>query len=352
MLVGYAQVCNIEAKFNVRNSLPMPHHRLIALVFSLSLLSGAASAGPEDCHLQKVAELAVRLDSGRPEVDGTLNGRPIRVAVSTGSSKTTLTEAAAERLGLEVTHLPMARVVLTPGRGLREIGAVSVDNLTVGGWQADHLKLQVVAMGAGGVDLVLGQDVFSQADVELDFAHNAVRFFQAQGCEGVPLAYWADTYAEAGMQYSQDPRRRFSNRVWVRLNGHEFLARLSTGTRYSTLSDTIAHQQGVYEGDPGVTKLAMIGPQESEKYPLSVGTFNSLAIGDETLNNVKLRFTRFNPDFQSDVGRHAWGLILGMDFIKSHRIFIANSQDKIYFTNVSRPIFDTQTPDTEVTPER
>ncbi|WP_186455748.1 pepsin/retropepsin-like aspartic protease family protein [Nitrospirillum pindoramense] len=330
----------------------MLRRHLAVLALSLLLIPGPALAGPEDCHLQKVAELGVRLDDGRPEVDGALNGQPIRVALSTGSSKTTLTEAAAQRLGLEVTPLPMAHRVLTPGRGVREIGSASVESLTVGGWQADHLSLQVVAVGAGNVDLVLGQDVFSQADVELDFAHNAVRFFQPHGCEGVPLAYWADTYAEAGMQYAQDPRRRFSNRIWVRLNGHEFLARLSTGTRYSTLSDTIAHQQGVYEGDPGVTKLAMIGPQDSEKYPLSVGTFNSLAIGDETLNNVKLRFTRFNPDFRSDLGRHTWGLILGMDFIRSHRIFIANSQDKIYFTNVSRPIFDTQTPDTEVTPER
>jgi hypothetical protein len=32
-------------------------------------------------------------------------------------------------------------------------------------------------------------------------------------------------------------------------------------------------------------------------------------------------------------------MVLGMDFIRSHRIFIANSQDRIYFTNVAKPVF-------------
>ncbi|WP_044560147.1 aspartyl protease family protein [Azospirillum sp. B4] len=320
--------------------------RLAAFVLSTVLMAaGAAAAAPADCQLNKVAELAVRLEGGRPIVDGTLNGQPIRVVVNTGSYKTLLSEAAARRLGLEVTALPMAHKVLTPGRKLREIGSTPVQSLTVGGWQAENLTMEVIPAHFGkDVDLTLGQDIFAQADVELDFAHDIIRFFRPQGCDDVPLAYWAETYAEATMQYAQNERRRFSNRIPVRLNGHEFLARLSTGATYSTLSDTIAHQAGVYEGGPGVTTLAMVGPPDHEKYPLSVGTFDSFTIGDETIRNVKLRFVRFNPDFISDVGRQVWGLILGMDFIRSHRIYIANSQDKIYFTNVARPVFDTQTP--------
>ncbi|MBB6251620.1 retropepsin-like aspartic protease [Nitrospirillum iridis] len=325
--------------------------RLAAFAFSAFLTAGAVSAAPSDCHLTKVAELAVRLDGGRPVVEGTLNGQPIRVAVSTGSYKTILSEAAARRLGLEVTPLPMAHHVITPGRGVREIGSAPVQSLSIGGWQAENLTMEVVPIHFGkDVDLSLGQDIFSQADVELDLAHDTIRFFHPQGCDDVPLAYWADTYAEATMQYAQNERRRFSNRVPVRLNGHEFLARLSTGTVYSTLSDTIAHQAGVYEGNPGVTTLGMVGPSDHEKYPLSVGTFDSFTIGDETVSNVKLRFTRFNPDFISDVGRQVWGLILGMDFIRSHRIYIANSQDKLYFTNVSRPVFDTQSPALQTPP--
>ncbi|MDE1145727.1 MAG: aspartyl protease family protein [Azospirillaceae bacterium] len=308
---------------------------LLALV---GLGMGTAWAGAEDCHLNKVAELPIRLEQNQPIVEGSINGKPIRALLDTGSYRTVLTSAGAQRLGLDVTkHYSAGKAVGVGGEV--GIGSTPVDELVVGSWKMKDLKLQVIGTGnvGPGVELILGQDIFSQSDIELDFAGGMVRFFKPEGCDGVPLAYWARTYAEAVMRMPEGGRRT-STELRVALNSYGFWAKLDTGATASSVQLRAAHHAGVHEDDPGVVPSGASHGVGAKSIPTWAGTFNTFTIGDETVRNVKIRFGDFSAgDDPEREGNH--DMLLGADFIKTHRIYIASSQNKIFFTNVGHPIF-------------
>ncbi|WP_159107149.1 aspartyl protease family protein [Azospirillum sp. B4] len=299
--------------------------------------AGAAWAGAADCHLNKIAELPIKVEHNQPLADVSLNGKPIRALVDTGAYRTTLTRGAAERLGVDVTLHAAAGGAVGVG-GEVAIGSAPVADLRVGNWNARDLKLEVLdtADVGPGIELILGQDIFSQSDVEVDFAGGAIRFFQPQGCDDVPLAYWAETYAEARMKPVAG--RRTSNMVRVALNDHEFWALLDTGAGGSSVQLRAAHRAGVHEDDPGVVTGWPSHGIGKRSIPTWIGSFGTFVVGDETVRNVRLRFGDYSAGLDPErEGAH--DMVLGADFIKTHRIYIANSQNKIFFTNVGHPIF-------------
>jgi hypothetical protein len=79
-----------------------------------------------------------------------------------------------------------------------------------------------------------------------------------------------------------------------------------------------------------------------------VADFPTLAVGDETVHNVSLTlgdiFTTSTEEAEtgSNIPHQmvAEGMLLGADFIKAHRIYVARSQGKMYFSYNGGPIFE------------
>jgi hypothetical protein len=65
-----------------------------------------------------------------------------------------------------------------------------------------------------------------------------------------------------------------------------------------------------------------------------IATFPSLKIGDEEIRNARLRF--------ADLGEI--DMLLGADFFLSHRIYVASSKGKLYFTYNGGPVFNLASP--------
>ena len=67
------------------------------------------------------------------------------------------------------------------------------------------------------------------------------------------------------------------------------------------------------------------------------GQFESFAIGNEVVRNPTLRFgevlTSTGPFV--DVPR----MVLGVDFLRAHRVYVARSQRKLYFTYTGGTVF-------------
>ncbi|MEC4589587.1 MULTISPECIES: retropepsin-like aspartic protease [Nitrospirillum] len=310
---------------------------ILTLAGLLSVAPRAATAGVTDCRLNPVGELPVHLENGLPIADGVLNGKPVRALIDTGSTRHLVSVEAARRLGLSFLERRVPGLQLGQGDWVKA-GTLQADTLQMGPWQGTDARVQVVEAGdfGAGADMVLGQDLFVQSDVELDMAHNVIRFFRPSGCDDVPLAYWAKTYSQATLR-----SRGFGgfsvSRVVVRLNDQEFWARLDTGVRTSAVNTRMAHRVDVREDSPG----SQPGPERHDigrlPVPTWIGTFGTLAVGDEVIRNARLSVGDY---YNLGVARDGTlNMVLGMDFIRSHRIYIANSQDKIYFTNVSKPVF-------------
>ena len=273
--------------------------RRIAKMVSLAALASASALAAGECKFVKTAEWPVTASSEVLVVDGAINGSKVGVALDTGTNVSRIAGSAADRLGLVRRDAGGLYTLSSAGNA---VDANSIKEFRVGGSTLkDWGKLMVE--GAEGRDyaVVLGYDFFQQVDVEFDLAHNTVRLFQPQGCGDVSLAYWAPRGAgRAALQ--RDPKRP-AIFIPVKLNDKPALAALSTGAPHSLVSDSFPRP-------------------------------DTFAIGDELIKDPTLR--------PAQIG--LLDMVLGLDFLRAHRVLVANSQQRIYFTYTGGRVFGNTAP--------
>jgi len=127
----------------------------------------------------------------------------------------------------------------------------------------------------------------------------------------------------------------------------QVLAALDTGASATTVTREAARKAGVHLESHDVAYVGPshgLGPKAVETY---VAVFPTLNIGDETIKNAKLGIADlFGRDKEiasgSRIPRAAIetpDMLLGMDFFLSHRVYVARSQGKIYFSYLGGPVF-------------
>jgi len=239
--------------------------------------------------------------------------------------------------------------------GETHVEAATVDELRVG--QITRKNSQMIVVGerdfGSPVDVILGEDFFSQVDVEFDLPHNAVRLFQPKDCDAVRLAYWATQGAgEIDMESYIDAGPRIV--MTVQLNGQPMRAQLDSGSYASALDEPAAERLGITPDSPGVVRGGKGGGLGGKLVDFWTAPLQSFTIGDETIRNTNIRFGDLWKDATytstgSHVPRKLEGnpaMLLGADFLRSHRVLVAHSQRKIYFTYEGGPVFQPN-----VTPE-
>jgi hypothetical protein len=306
----------------------------------LALLAGLALAGPAsclaECQLVNFAQLPVTLSGQRPLVHARINGVDALFVADSGALNSLITPAAAKQF-----HLPLesdaagtvVRIGDAPTWGVK-VKEFTLLNVT------DHNLRFLVADVEFGSDAagLLGQNVFTIGDVEYDLSHGAIRLFNSGGCSQSLLAYWVrpgESYSVMDLDWATPRQPNTQGRA--RLNGQEIRVIFATGSPRSLLSTRAAARAGVVPGGAGVVAAgyrAGLGPKE---FPVSIGRFDSFKIGDEEIRNARLSF--------GDIGVEGADMLLGADFFLSHRIFVARSQNKLYFTYNGGPVFNLeQTP--------
>ena len=266
----------------------------LAQIISLVAIAAFSSLAAGECKFVKTADWPVDASGEILVVEGTINGNRVGVALDTGTNVSRIAGSAADRFGLVRRE---AGGLYTLASGGNAVDANSIREFRVGGnTLKDWGKLIVEGAETRDYAVVLGYDFFQQVDVEFDLAQKAVRLFQPQGCGDLPLAYWAPRGAgRAVLEYDS---QRPAILVPVKLNGKPAVAALGTGSAHSFVSDSAA-----------------------------IETF---AIGDELIRNPALR--------RADLGRR--DMLLGLDFLRAHRVLVSNSQRRIYFTYTGGRVFD------------
>jgi len=261
---------------------------------SLALLTSVSTFAAGECKFVKTAEWPVNASGDMLVVDGAINGAKLGVALDTGTNVSRIAGSAADRLGLVRREAGGLYTLSSAGNA---VDANSIREFLVGGSTLkDWGKLMVEGTEGRDYAVVLGHDFFQQVDVEFDLAHNAVRLFQPQGCGNLSLAYWAPR--GAGQAALERDSQRPAILVRVALNGKPALAALSTGSPHSLVSDAFPR----------------------------VETF---AIGDELIKDPALR--------GASLGLR--DMLLGLDFLRAHRVLVANSQRRLYFTYTGGRVF-------------
>ncbi|HEY5801004.1 MAG TPA: pepsin/retropepsin-like aspartic protease family protein [Burkholderiaceae bacterium] len=313
---------------------------LLAATFALS---GAARA---ECTYLNQMTLPVQYLPGSvlPLVTGSINGKPAAMSLNTGAYSTALLAAQAKRRGMflrtryqsswnnlsqlqaDQTSDPNTAMDLTPttdatvGSGAAVWAyTASVKEFSIGPVKAPAGKLPAVeSQPDAPYEAIVGADFLLQSDLELELANNKVRFFRGVGCTESHLAYWDPEAVEVPLQKSDGPQAL----IEIALNGETVLAMIDTGTVRSFVVPSLAAKLGVTD-----TGAATAGKSGSEEIEAWLGKFATLKIGAATFEMPYLYVAR------NEMARPVpYKVVLGLDFLKLHRVLLANSQQKMYFS--------------------
>src|SRR5215831_2800329 len=299
-----------------------------------------------ECRMFQVGELPVRLAHNKLIVDGEINGQKIGVALDTGTTRTFLLRSSAERLGLRRDRVRGLRMFGIGGETNVESGFVN--EFKIG--QASRTGWRMLVEGEhpflGDTDVFLGDDFFNTIDIEFDLAHRSVRLFQPKDCEGVSLAYWAPDAASQVEIEPVDPARP-QIVLTVRIDGKPVRALLDSGAAISLLDKPAAMRLGVTPATSGVARVGRTMGLGTKPVEYWVGPFKSFAISDETIKDPLIVFGDvFKYASYTATGSYVprripgtAAMLLGADFLISHRVLVAHSQRKIYFTYSGGTLF-------------
>lgn len=304
----------------------------IAALLPALLASGAARAA--GCKLQ-TAELPVTMNGLRPMVHAQINGNDVQFVADSGAFYSTLSHGPAEQYKLSLQP-PPTWFVLSGVGGEARAWLTRVKTFTLLNLAIPNVEFVVTEndFGGGAVGL-LGQNVFRLVgDVEYDLANGVIRLVRTHDCGKSPLAYWAKSQPYSVIDIAHSTPTSLHTAGVAYLNGAKIRVVFDTGAAASVLTLAAAKRAGVTPQSAGVVPAGEshgIGRRAVQTW---IAPFASFKIGDEEIRNTHLRIGAVMIDVD---------MLIGADFFLSHRVYVANSQDKLYFTYNGGPVFNLTT---------
>jgi clan AA aspartic protease (TIGR02281 family) len=321
------------------------HFMVASLAIGLALASMAVAAA-SNCKMTQIADWPVRMERNQLIVDGAINGQKIGIMLDTGATRSLILRSATERLGLTRREVRGYRMFGVGGE--TKVEAANVDEFKIGQITRKNWRVLVAGERDFGQDIafLLGEDFLSQVDVEFDLAHRAVRIFQPEDCDGLSLAYWAtEANSEVDIEAIYDAQPQIV--LTIQINGQPVRAQLDSGASTSVLNKSDAARLGVTPETPGVVVVGSGGGLGARSVDSWNGPFESVVIGNETIKDTNIRFADlWRGATYTPIGSHVpqkvestASMLLGADFLRAHRVLVAHSQRKLYFTYEGGPVF-------------
>jgi tetratricopeptide (TPR) repeat protein/predicted aspartyl protease len=309
----------------------------IAALAAFSLSSAAAGR----CQLQQFGVLPVDMQGTRPLVSTTINGVKARFLLDSGAFYSTMSRDAAAQYQLPISPVPRGDFYITGTGGEEKAQIATVESFGFLGVNLPKVQFLVVDQNMWGDSAgSIGQNLLRVTDVEYDLANGLVRFIKPVGCGDQPLAYWAVStpFSLVELHYMDAASSHLLSTAEI--DGHRIKVLFDTGAPRSILSKEAAERVGITTNSPGVTFLGVtsgIGNGPVRMWSAPVDTFQ---IGDEKIEHTHLLI----GDLPPQRGFEDWDMLLGEDFFISHRIYVAYSQRKLYFTYNGGPVFNLNAP--------
>ena len=301
-----------------------------------ALLAWAASASAAGCTLGKYGTLSVEMIGERPTTLLKVNGAVTRFAIDTGAFFSFMSHANADALGLKVFPAPF-------GFRMGGIGGSAVAEVTrirdLGILDTDLHNIDFVVGGSDSGEGSLGANLLDFADLEIDLAQGKVTLFKPEDCRKSALAYWVKgggTYNVADLHHSVNlnDRRSF---VDVTINGKTVRALLDSGAVATLLDRRAAERVGIDLHGPGVKAGGSVHGIGAKTYQSWIVPIDTFSVGTETIQHSEMLV------MDGDLGDGSTDMILGVDFMLAHHMYIANSQRKLYFTYNGGRVFSLDT---------
>jgi tetratricopeptide (TPR) repeat protein len=305
---------------------------LLLLVAAAGLLGPRAHAA--GCSLGRLAELPVTMNGLRPMVHAKINGTDAVFLADSGMFYSSLTPAAATEFKLRLTPAPFNLIVRGVGGETRSVYLTQIKTFTIFDLPVPNVDFLVLGNDLGeGVAGILGQNIFRISDVEYDLAKGAIRLIRPKDCKNADLAYWvgkSQPYSVIDIDLSTPAEPHTAGVAY--LNGTKIHVIFDTGAAMSALTPEAAKRAGVNLDGPGVVSAGYASGIGRNTVKAWIAPFASFKIGDEEIRNARLSI--------AELGMSGTDMLIGADFFLSHRVYVASSQRKLYFTYNGGPVFN------------
>jgi tetratricopeptide (TPR) repeat protein/predicted aspartyl protease len=319
---------------------------LVCAILSVSIAS--ASAFADGCKLGKIAEFPITMVGTRPLMSASINDVDVQFIVDSGAFYSMMSAASAAQLKLKSSPAPFGFNV-TGVRGTADVSIATAKTFTLAGVPLHNVEFLVGGSEAGQGSIgLIGQNFLHIGDVEYDFGQGVVRLMKAEDCRKTLLAYWVgktmpysviDLVSEpplvgrtTGSNISPKTLQLSHTLGSAHVNGAEIRVMFDTGAATSVLSLKAAARAGIKPDSPGVVSAGTSYGIGRSTFASYIAPFSSFKIGDEEIKNTRLRI--------GDIDLSSADMLIGADFFLSHRIYVANSQHKLYFTYNGGPVFN------------
>ncbi len=311
---------------------------LRSALLCLSLLAGSAAADavadPSACKYAQAGSLPLRFlsKSAQPVVEGSINGAPATMLVFSGLMTSTLTDTAVKRLDL-ATRLTTRRTVGV--RSGSNLASVQLNEFGIGPTHVARLTIDVRddMHHHADVDAYVGADFLFQADVEFSFAEKSLRFFRPIDCGADSyLAYWGEDAMR--LPITGNFGRSKNGLFTVELNGVKMDALIDTGASRSLVYERAASKAGVGADDASNRDMSKRNVDNEGLVLTRSAVFSTFTIGNETIHDAELLVAR-DPNV---IGYRA-DVLLGADFLRTHRVLFATSQRQVYVSYIGGDVF-------------
>jgi len=303
---------------------------LSGAIMTTALMSSPAYAGEfpvtaaGECGTVRLGETTVATLRNAPIVTLSANGVPVTLLLDTGAEGTILTPAVAQRIGAQRPRVEFQRQLRGIAGSLQSSEA-ELRSFTLGGvvipWRRVRVApVNVASVFSGPLDGVLGADTLSSFDVDFDLPGHRMVLYQKQTCPGAAPA-WTEPYATVSAGRSRGDHLFFP----VRLDGRRTDAFIDTGSQFTVLSTRAALALGVTAAVLARDRMVTVRGAAGEQLAARVHRFSQLEIGAETIRNPEIVVT--------DVSLSDADLVLGIDFLKSRRLWLSYGSQQIFLSH-------------------
>lgn len=294
-----------------------------------------AQSLPASCLMSELATMPLTFtDDLRPVGQATINGNTVSAMLSTGSAeKILLNKRTLDRLGIKVNSTTSTQYVRdgssATGKDMitRTVLTSLIDDYSFAHTRGKRDWFMVEEFMDDEYGMRLGAGNLLQQDLEIALDAGYLKLFKPDGCFREHLAYWdpnavaVPTFTD---KWKRDPRAVFT----VRINGQDVMALLSTSTPHSYIPQRAAVRLGLTPDSPGATREPAL-PGDDPFKPVWNVPVAGMSIGALEVKDFNLRL--MSLDFAGEI------LVLGTDFLHRHRVYIAKSQERVYFSRIDNP---------------
>jgi predicted aspartyl protease len=322
----------------------------------LSLLTLPTGAQAEDrsahCRYVNLATVPVNFIYGLATVEANFNGSSSTMLVDTGMGITTITiqEAINHNVltgekALEIRkQMADAHPELFGKDGKSAMFVHLINDITMGNMHSSVPAFVLFnSKNSGSFEAQMGGNILFSKDIEISLQEQKIRFFEPKGCSDDFLAYWDDhaSFTKLRKMSSRDGRAI----VGVQVNGKNMRAVIDSAAPYSHITEQAAARLGITPLTAGVKDFAAETITHGHPVKTWIAPFDNFTIGEETIDHPKMVVMDSQVDdadtltAQSNALDRATDIVLGIDFLLSHRVLFSIDQQRMYFSYLGGKVF-------------